>query len=304
MDLRQLAALVAVAETGSFSAAAERLHTVQSNVSSHVARLERELGVALIDRAAGRPTEEGALVVERARRVADELESLRSDLAALHDVVTGTARLGTIGTTARWMVPQLLAVMDLRYPDVRLVVTEGTSTTLEPRLVAGSLDVAIVNLPVLSGELVSEVLMEEDLLLVVPSHHPFANAKEIDLTDLDGIELLLPPKGTAFRDEVDAAVGAVGAAIHPKAELDGVRLIASLTFEGHGPAILPASALPGWLRGEWRQVRVRGLPRRRIGVVLPRKGRPAAPVRALLVTLRDVLADPSRLPPGLHLPGS
>ena len=66
MDLRQLAALVAVAETGTFSAAADVLHTVQSNVSTHIARLERELGVTLVDRAAGRLTEEGvaAIVVE------------------------------------------------------------------------------------------------------------------------------------------------------------------------------------------------------------------------------------------------
>ncbi|HET7721324.1 MAG TPA: LysR family transcriptional regulator, partial [Acidimicrobiales bacterium] len=73
MDLRQLAALVAVAETGTFSAAAEALHTVQSNVSTHVARLERELGVTLVDRAAGRLTEEGELVVARARRIQGEL---------------------------------------------------------------------------------------------------------------------------------------------------------------------------------------------------------------------------------------
>ncbi|MEN3273610.1 MAG: hypothetical protein V7636_2371, partial [Actinomycetota bacterium] len=73
MDLRQLAALVAVAETGTFSAAADVLHTVQSNVSTHIARLERELGVTLVDRAAGRLTEEGVAVVARARRVQAEL---------------------------------------------------------------------------------------------------------------------------------------------------------------------------------------------------------------------------------------
>jgi len=76
MDLRQLAALVAVADTGGFSAAADSLHTVQSNVSSHVARLERELGVALVDRQGGRLTEEGAVVVARARRITGELEGV------------------------------------------------------------------------------------------------------------------------------------------------------------------------------------------------------------------------------------
>ena len=75
MDLRQLAALVAIADTGTFSAAADVLHTVQSNVSTHIARLERELGVTLIDRAGGRLTEEGEAVVARARRVAAELSA-------------------------------------------------------------------------------------------------------------------------------------------------------------------------------------------------------------------------------------
>ena len=73
MDLRQLASLVAVAETGTFSAAATNLHTVQSNVSTHVARLERELGVTLVDRSAGRLTGEGEVVVARARRIQAEL---------------------------------------------------------------------------------------------------------------------------------------------------------------------------------------------------------------------------------------
>ena len=73
MDLRQLAVLTAVADHQSFSAAARALHTVQSNVSTHVARLERELGTTLVDRASGLLTDSGELVVARARRVQAEL---------------------------------------------------------------------------------------------------------------------------------------------------------------------------------------------------------------------------------------
>src|SRR5438046_50437 len=78
-------------------------HTGQSNVSTHVARLGRELGVTLVDRAAGRLTEEGEAVVARARRVAAELEALQADVASLRDEVSGPARMGVIGTTARWL---------------------------------------------------------------------------------------------------------------------------------------------------------------------------------------------------------
>ena len=68
MDLRQLTTLVAIADHGSFSAAARALYTVQSNVSGHIARLEKELGVVLVDRQRGGLTDEGMIVVERARR--------------------------------------------------------------------------------------------------------------------------------------------------------------------------------------------------------------------------------------------
>src|SRR5260370_22941222 len=94
MDLRQLNALVAVADHGTFSAAADALHTVQSNVSTHVARLERELGVTLIDRGAGGLTEEGELVVQRGRRVMAELDALVVDVSALRHGGQRTPRLG------------------------------------------------------------------------------------------------------------------------------------------------------------------------------------------------------------------
>src|SRR5205823_15031683 len=100
MDLRQLGALVAVADHRSFSAAARALHTVQSNVSTHVAHLERELGVTLVDRNTSRLTEEGERVVARARRIQSELDALVADVAAVRSEVVGVSRIVVIGTTA------------------------------------------------------------------------------------------------------------------------------------------------------------------------------------------------------------
>ena len=116
MDLRQLQALVAVAEQGTFSAAAESLATVQSNVSAHIARLEKELGATLVDRSAGRLTEEGQAVVDRARRIEAELEAITADVASMRSDVRGRVRAGIIGTTARWLVPLLLDEMGSRHP--------------------------------------------------------------------------------------------------------------------------------------------------------------------------------------------
>jgi LysR family hydrogen peroxide-inducible transcriptional activator len=303
MDFRQLQALIAIADHGSFSAAATAMHTVQSNVSSHVARLERELGVQLVDRHGGQLTEEGQAVVERGRRVTAELEAAVADVAALRHEVTGTARIGMIGTIARWLAPLLLDRMAEVHPKVRLVIGDGTSATLEPHLASGSLDAAIVNLPQSSPDLVERPLFDEDLVLVVPSTHPFASRRKVALHELDGFRLLLPAPGSAFRLEIDAACRAVGVALQPRAELDGVRLIASLTLQGYGPAILPATGAGEGLSG-FTRVSVAGLPRRRVGVVLRRRGRPSAPARAMLEALDAMVTanlDPAK---GVHPPST
>ena len=303
MDLRQIQALIAIADHGSFSAAAAALHTVQSNVSSHVARLEKELGVQLVDRQSGTLTEEGAAVVERGRRAMSEIEAAASDVAALRDEVTGTARIGMIGTTARWLAPLLLEAAAQQHPKLRLVIGDGTSATLEPHLASGSLDAAIVNLPQGSPDLIEHPLFDEDLILVLPTDHPLAGRNSVDLRDLDGFELLLPAPGTAFRIEIDEACRAAGVTLTPRAELDGVRLMASLAVKGLGPAILPATgASEGVLR--LARVTVAGLPRRKVGVVLRRRGRPSAPARATLEVLESVVKanlDPAM---GLHPPSS
>src|SRR4051794_37712877 len=158
MDLRQLNALLAVAEHGSFSAAARALHTVQSNVSTHVARLERELGATLIDRSSGTLTEEGEAVVARARRIQAELDALEADVASLHHEVAGSVRIGVIGTTARWLVPPLMESMMRIPPKVHVVVLDATTSSLLPQLESGQLDLAVVNLPMNDPDLTSTEL--------------------------------------------------------------------------------------------------------------------------------------------------
>ncbi len=301
MDLRQLQALVAIADHGSFSAAASALHTVQSNVSSHVARLERELGVLLVDRHGGSLTEEGMAVVERARHIAAEVDAVVVDVAALRNEVAGSVRLGMIGTTAQWLAPLLLDRLAKMHPKIRLVIGDGTSATLEPRLVSGALDVAVVNLPRTNPEIVERALFDEDLLLVIPPGDRLAGRNGVTMADLDGRPLLLPAPGTILREEIDLAARAAGVTLDAKVELDGVRLIASLNFKGFGPAILPATGTAD-VAGDFTVVQVGGLPRRRVGVMLRKRGRPTAPARALLEVLDHVVAQNLGGQYGLHPP--
>ena len=302
MELRHLQALTAIDDHGTFSAAAAHLNTVQSNVSAHVARLERELGAPMIDRATGVLTEEGRAVVARTRRILAELDALVADVAACRDEVTGTVRIGIIGTTARWLVPELMDAARIHHPGLQLIAVEGTTSGLEPRLASGQLDLAILHLPVTGKDLVTRQLFAEDLMLVVPEGHALAEpAAPLMLEDLAEVKLLLPVQGPAFRDELDAVARRRGITLHPAAEFDGLRLIASLAFGGYGPAILPATAIPRYLSNQFRPVPVEGLPRRRVGIVQRSRGMPSAPSRALVDLLIQVLSESEDQPDGLHL---
>jgi DNA-binding transcriptional LysR family regulator len=301
MELRHLQALVGIAEHGSFSAAAEALGTVQSNVSAHVARLERELGAPLVDRSSGQLTEEGEIVVARARRMLVEMVALVADVSAMRQEVVGTVRAGMIGTTGRWLVPRLFSMLRERHPRVQMTVADGTSANLEPRVINGQLDLAVVSLPVIGDELVATPLFEEDLMLVVSVDHRFATAdRPLPLAALTELELVLPLPNTALRDEIDSALRRAGVTLKPAMELDGIRMIASLTFDGFGPAILPATAVPRHMRERFELVPLEGLPRRRVGVAQRRRGLPSAPTRAVIELLNRVANDQHERPEGLH----
>src|SRR6478672_7711832 len=120
MELRHLETLLAIAEEGSFTAAADALNTVQSNVSDQVRQLESELGVPLLvrSRRGAEPTEFGLVVLERARRI--ELDALHDDLSMLRGLEAGHAHMGVVGTASRWLVPGVVQDLRERAPGVQL----------------------------------------------------------------------------------------------------------------------------------------------------------------------------------------
>lgn len=302
MDLRQISALIAVADHGSFSAAARALHTVQSNVSTHVARLEGELGATLIDRSSGILTAEGEAVAERGRRVQAELEALTSDLASMNDQISGLVRLGIIGTTARWLAPLLLDSLQKTHPKIDLVIVDASTASLLPRLERGELDFAVVNTPIDNPDISIEPLFDEDRVVIAPVDHPLAASEELTIAELGDHELLLAAPGTSFRMEVDADAELAGVTLRAKAEVDGLRLVASLAFTGFGAAILPASANPGWLDpgGKWKRIPVKGMTRRSVGIARRLRGLPSAPARAASDVLGTVVHEAGPAQPGIY----
>jgi LysR family hydrogen peroxide-inducible transcriptional activator len=290
MDLRQLQAFLAVVDNGGFTAAARATHTVQSNISTHVARLERELDVTLIDRSTGSPTQEGDAVVTRVRRIQSELESLQADVSSLRGSPRGTVKTGIIGTTARWLTPLLVDRLARETPDIRLVVAEGTTTSLILRLLDGGLDLAVVGLPVDDPEIRCAELFTEERIVIAPTSHPLAaDPTHVSLQELSRHRLLLAAAGTPFRQEINQAFARHGLTPTAQLEVDGLRLMASLAFQGFGAAIVPATAAPGWLGGDWIRISVPELGRRSVGLAVRRRGMPSVAAQATERVVREIV---------------
>ena len=296
MDLRQLQALVAVIDHGGFTAAAKATNTVQSNISSHVSKLENELDAVLIDRATGQPTDEGAAVLARARRISNELDAMIGDVQSMQGSPRGTVRVGIIGTTARWLTPLLVNEVEREAPQVKMIVSDGTTGALVARLLDGSLDAVVVALPVDDPDLKTIALFDEDHLVIAPADHPWVELEAVTVEDLSRHRLLLAPQGTGFRSEIDDAFRAAGVQARPRLEVDSLRLLASLAYQGFGAAIVPATAASEVVGGPWVAIGVEGLGQRSVGLVQRRRGMPSSATEAVMASVRSVI---TREVPGL-----
>jgi LysR family hydrogen peroxide-inducible transcriptional activator len=221
-------------------------------------------------------------------------------MSSRHAEVVGQTRIGVIGTTARWLIPQFLGDLKERHPNVRAIVQEGATSSLVPNVLTGQLNGAIVHLPVDEPELVIEPLFAEDLLLVAPDGHPLADRDVLPFADLDSVPLLLPPPGAALRRVLERAAANADITLRAQAEVDGVRLLASLAFAGFGAAIVPASAVPEWLEGTFHRITVPELPRRVVAFARRRRPAATAPTMAVLEVLRSVTSTYGADQHGIH----
>jgi DNA-binding transcriptional LysR family regulator len=267
MELRHLDVLLAVADTGSFTSAADELHTVQSNVSEQVRQLERELGVRLLvrGRRGAAPTEFGRVVLERARRIRSELDAMRADLSMLLGLESGSARIGIVGTASRWLVPALVADLRSRAPGVALHVTEGASERLIAEVLDHHLSLAVVTEPEPDRRLLVEPLIEEAMVGLVPLGIELPPGP-VRIVDLVPLGMILPPAGNPLRAEIEAAAAEQGIDLRVVVEVEGIRLIADMVAAGLGASIVPDTAAPRG-SGEVQVVPLVGIRPRRLALV-------------------------------------
>lgn len=245
MELHQLRYFCAVAETNSFSRAAEQSHVSQPSLSQQIMKLEDELGARLIDRLGRsvRLTELGKTFLPRARAVLRELEAAKGDVVEQRESVGGTITVGVIPTVAPYLLPAQLSSFSRKFPQAQLTVVEEITPILLERLRAGSIDVAILALPIRGHEFESFPLLTERLFAALPKKHKLAKRRSLALKDLRAEPFLLLRDGHCFRDTTIAACDR--ARLHPQIIFESGQFSSLLAMVGTGMgiSIVPAMAI-------------------------------------------------------------
>src|SRR6202790_3621961 len=245
MELHQLRYFCAVAETGSFSRAAEQSHVSQPSLSQQILKLEDELGARLFDRLGRsvRLTELGKTFLPRARAVLRELEAARGEVVEGKEFVGGPITVGVIPTVAPYFLPPRLTAFSRKFPQVQLTILEEITPVLLDRLRAGAIDVAILALPIRGHEFDAFPLLTERLFAALPKKHKFNSRLSLSLKDLRTEPFLLLRDGHCFRDTAIAACDR--ARLHPQIIFESGQFssILSMVGTGMGVSIVPEMAI-------------------------------------------------------------
>jgi LysR family transcriptional regulator, hydrogen peroxide-inducible genes activator len=245
VEFHQLRYFCAVAELGSFSRAAEHSHVSQPSLSQQILKLEAELGARLFDRLGRsvRLTDAGKSFLPRARAVLRELEAARGDVSESKDSVSGHISVGVIPTVAPYFLPPLLASFSRRFPEAAVSIIEEITPALLERLRAGSLDLAILALPVRGHEFESLPLLRESFYAALPVRHRLARRKAIGLRDLRKEPFLLLRDGHCFRENAVAACDRARVSPQVVFESGQFSSLLGLVRAGVGVSLVPAMAV-------------------------------------------------------------
>lgn len=201
MELHQLRYLCAIADTGSFSRAAEHCHVAQPSLSQQISKLEDELGTRLFDRLGRsiRLTEAGRTFLPHARTVLHQTELARNEVDGSRRDARGTVAVGVIPTIAPYYMPKRIAAFTRRFPEATLRIVEETTPLLVESLRTLAVDVAILSLPLKHRDFEMTPLLTERLCAALPPDHPRASAASISLRELRDEQFVLLRDSHCFR---------------------------------------------------------------------------------------------------------
>ena len=246
MELRQLRAFVTIAEAGTFTAGAQRVHVTQAAVSMQIRQLEEELGVQLFVRAPRRVllTEAGEKLLDRARLILREHDTAVMEMSELAGAKHGRLRIGTASAmVSADSLPKLLRKIKEIYPQADISVVSGTSERLAQQVLAGELDVAFVSLPVDANGIQTELLDEDELVAIASPAHPLAKRRVVSAAMLGGEKLILSQSGGNTRRLIEEFFSQAGVKPDVVMELSRQVAINRMVEQGLGVGIAPIKSV-------------------------------------------------------------
>jgi DNA-binding transcriptional LysR family regulator len=249
MELRQLEYLAAVVSHGSFGRAAQEIYVTQSALSQQIARLEDELGTALLHRGAKgvRPTPAGLEFLDHARAILSRVTEARAAVDEHRDAVRGVARVAATAYDAHGL-PEALIAFHRAHPQVQLAFQHASAAQVVEQLATGTVDIALLAVhdgePRVPAAVAVHTVAEQPLRLLAAPADPLALERgEVTIDDLRGRPVIMPERGTALRELLDGAFAQAGFSPLPLFETSDPGTIRRLVSGGLGLSIVPA----GWL---------------------------------------------------------
>lgn len=245
LDFSTLVAFLEVAERGSFTEAAIALNFSQPTVSQQVQKLERFLGVQLLHRRSNGTslTEEGKVFIVHCRACLRAIEDGTQELLQWSKTITGKVVLGLTPSAAQRCLPSVLSHYCRQYPEVVVKVLEDNPDGLVSALKQGTIDLAVVSLPIPDDALTIEILYEEPLVLLVSTTHILAETQTITWDNLPQVPLILHRQDSSFgiRSIVEQLYEQHHSPLHVVAEVNGYQSLKQLLLANFGAAFLPLS---------------------------------------------------------------
>jgi DNA-binding transcriptional LysR family regulator len=292
MELRQLEYFLAVAEEGSFTRAAARVHVAQPGVSAQIRQLERELGQELFDRTGRtvRLTEVGAAVLPYARAALEAVDGARGVVEELTGLLRGQVAVGMVVACSSVDLFATLETFHRRHSGVEIALSEANSDELVERLQRGQVDLALVGLAGAPPEgIASQVLINEPLVAAVTLQDPLAGTPASPLSDLRERALVCLPRGTGVRAALDDACASLGFRPRIAFEASDPNVVAQLAARGLGIAILPESVAAAHAATLTTVAIAEPTPRGRIELAWRADGPISPAARALIALAREML---------------
>ncbi|HEY5673820.1 MAG TPA: selenium metabolism-associated LysR family transcriptional regulator [Malonomonas sp.] len=291
MTLRQLELFVAVAETGSFSRAAERVRLTQSTVSQHIISLEAEVGTQLLDRDrnGAQLTSGGEVFLQHARRVLAERDLLQQALAAFNGLEAARLTIGASNIPANYLIPDVLCRLGELYPGIALTMQSGDSGEILAKLVAAEIELAVVGSRSADPQIHFTPLARDLLVLVVGPQHPWWQRQVISLAELQSGRFVVREAGSgselALQNELQR-VGLDRQKLSVAARLGSNEAVCRTVAAGFGCAFVSERSIRRELAAaELCQVEVTGMKVERQFWLATLSGRSASPAASAVVEL-------------------